>query len=248
MFIVYTRGQVLASCLLAASMGHEAHASSISGPLTQAELQAATSGAEYSPPPPVHFFEPGPITVLSGETADLFAGNNPGREDVDSVLFVISIDPDVLSELGTIDFEIAGIGSVGFAPTDFFSSGDLGFPAIIPGIGNGKVNDTRFSDALHAAAHAVIDGLDAFSPDEDIDDVTVNTPVDLRIDVFGLDASGRIINNTPNSGAIGVTGEDPDRPDDPGIVTAPLPTATWAGLITLTGIALVSLVRRNTTS
>ena len=229
-----TKQCVVEACILIGLTCAPAAASSISGPLSQATIQGFNTGASYGPPPPVHFFEPGPITVISGTTTDLFAGNRPGQTDVESVLFVISIDPADVGALGTITFNIAGIGSIDFGASDFFSTGDLGFPTPISGIANGEVNGIKFPDALHAAAEAVIDGLGSFAADADINDVTVTSPVDLRVDIFGIDDGGTIINNTPNSGALGVT------------TLVPLPTAFWPGLATIATCSLVYVTTKRT--
>ena len=129
-----------------------------------------------------------------------------------------------------------GVGTVSFAAADFYKALDAGFPSNISGIGNGEVNGVKFQSAVVAGARVSLDGLADAETDSDIGDVVVKTPVNARVDIFGLGSSVptvakakkaggatlvqdepvlRIVSNTPNSGALGVTpgGPSPSVPE-----------------------------------
>jgi hypothetical protein len=209
-----------------------AYGLTISGPLGSSSLQELNSTtpppADYGPPPPASFFEPGPLTTSSGGTSILYAGPKPGQVGVESLLFVLSssvLPQDMVSFV----LKVNGVSVMAeFSSSDFFSTVDCGF-GTIEGIANGEVNGIVFPDAYHAAARVWLNlGLDAGTP---IGSVEIVTPTDLRVDIFGVgllpaptpSPSGafsnkkrgpapvsyptayipRIINNTPNSGAVG---------------------------------------------
>lgn len=208
---------VFISVFLAAGIAlspQHSFAYSITGPSDASDFVSLNSGASYGPPPPARFFEPGPITVGSGVSADLYAGSGQtlGQTNVDQLLFVLSCNSG-----GTVNFNIESSGSIGFISANFFSTEATGFPSSIKGIGNGEVNGIKFPSALHAGAlYPFVGGLG---------NVTVMTSVSLRVDIFGVH-DGTIINNTPNSGSLGVG-------------TAPLPTTMLllgSGLVGLVGL------------
>ena len=177
----------------------------ITGPLTDSQFQNLNSGASYGPPPAARFFEPGPITVGSGVSADLFAGPKKGQTNVDQLLFVLSCDSRARPLLGTVNFNIGSYGPISFTNADFFSTDVAGFPSLPPyigGIANGEVNGIKFSSAFHAGAlyYPFVGDL---AEGVIIGNVTVMTSVPLRVDIFGVQ-NGTIINNTPNSGSLGV--------------------------------------------
>lgn len=208
--LIVVLGCFVLSCFMlliaSASFPTKTFALTVTGPLSEADFDNLTTGASYCPPPAAHFFEPGPITVPSGVSANLYAGPAPGQSGVDDLLFVLSLDPVSLSSLGTITFEIAS-SAVNFGSVDFYSTSDAGFPASIEGIANGEVNGIKFPEALHGGL--LVDGFSfgSLSADALIGNVTVTSSVPLRIDIFGIGDEGHIINNTPNSGALGVVPE-----------------------------------------
>lgn len=253
------------------------------------------SFATYGPPPAVHFTEPGPVTVDSGLATTLWAGPTPGQANVEYLLFVLSCTPASWQTLSSsITFNALGIGSASeissftFGRSDFFSPAASSFPDHIGGIANGEVNEIKFPDAYHAAVK--VSGFDfgGISPDTLIANISVLTPVDLRIDIFGVDGSStqtiterildhyqqgkllgfadangnvkkkkdgthtrpvyeqvavyrnethtitvpaHMVNNTPNSGALGVRGE-------------PVPDAGTTALLLGMAITGVGLARR----
>jgi hypothetical protein len=216
----------------------EASAITISGPLTSAQLTALNGGgAAYGPPPGAHFFEPGPITVNSGDAATLFAGNSQGAGAASTALLVLSATPTDVATLGSITLTFDALPPVTFAASDFFDSATAGFPSNINGIAQGAVNGIKFDDSLHAAADldfgALISSL--YGADVAIDSVTIASPINLRVDVFG-DNAGLIVNNTPNSGALGVQ----CPPGTPGCTSAP-PLVPEPGTLALLGSALTGL-------
>jgi len=193
--------------VLAALLVHT-QAASLSGPLGTTDFNGFTSGASYGPPAGANFVD-GPIVVPSGSQIDLFAGNQTGRAGVDSLVFVLSMTSGSLAELGAgnVSFQFVGAGApVSFSAANFFSTSALGFPIppdSIAGIGNGEVNGVKFPSALHAGVQ--LTGLSLGNVEgADLGDIFVNTPVNLRVDIFGIDSNGNIINNTPNSHSIGV--------------------------------------------
>jgi hypothetical protein len=204
------------AALLLAAAPASAVSLSLVGKLALADFQALNgTGATYGPPNGANYTD-GPITVNSGDPTDLFAGNNPGRDDVEQLLFTVAIDPADLAALGTVDFEIGGVGMVSFAAADFFDPATAGFPANINGIGNGEVNGIKFPDAVVAGVLFDVDFTGAVT-DGDIGDVEITSPVNARGDIFGIGLvevddevfESRIIKNSPNSHAIGITAPEP---------------------------------------
>lgn len=229
----------------------------ISWPLGAADLQSLSSSApppaSYGPPPPVSFYEPGPLTVNSGDSSLLYAGPTPGQRGIESVLFVFSTDTMPLTDMSFILNVGSQTLSAYFSAGDFLSSADCGFGKI-RGIGNGEVNGIVFPEAYHAAARVWLD-LGVLTGTE-LGSMAVMTPYDLRVDIFGVaelpastlaptaglngkKRSGspteppsattfRIVNNTPNSGAIGYNGINNSRIPDGGVTVLLLGGAIMA--------------------
>jgi len=198
----------MAAAMAVAGLAVSVQAASLSGPLNATDFNGFTSGASYGPPSGANFVD-GPIVVQSGAQIDLLAGNNTGRAGVDSLLFVLSMTSGSLGDLGAgnVSFQFVGAGGpVSLNAGNFYTTGALGFPVppdSIAGIGNGEVNGVQFPSALHAGVQ--LTGLSLGSIEgADLGDIIVNTPVGLRVDIFGVDSNGNIINNTPNSHSIGV--------------------------------------------
>ena len=182
-------------------------------PLSLLDFQNYTgTGAEYGPPPAVGFPD-GPTTVQSGESVPLFYGPGPGQEDVDALLFVISMDPSALATLdsGTIGWQLDS-ASTTFGVGDFFSTTDAGFPTNIEGIGNGEIAGVKFPDAVHAGVLYDPFSLgDTGDPFDSLEMIISSTVQPLRVDIFSVTdipgASLHISGNTPNSHGVGVVPE-----------------------------------------
>jgi hypothetical protein len=158
-------------------------------------------------PPPAASFPNGPTSILSGGSQDLIAGPNPGQYQkisdsyvpVEYLLFVISFDPLLSGDSGSVDFDLTVNsdlytktldynlpGSNDFFPTN--STTGIGFPDNIPGIGHGEVGGVKFPDALHGGllTELPFDAGDK-DPEDVVGSVSVTTDIlNLRIDVFSL--------------------------------------------------------------
>jgi hypothetical protein len=131
----------------------------------------------------------------------------PHAADATSVRLVLTTDR--FSGLGTggitPGFSGATPGSVSLASADFAGGSADDFPSPITSIANDAVNAIRFTDrnAQHAAADILFDTVP--KRNAVLGNVTVASPMDLRIDVFA-DAlvKGRetMIGNAANSGSI----------------------------------------------
>jgi len=181
-------------------------------PVTLLGFQGLTgTGAEYGPPPAVGFPD-GPTTVQSDESVPLFYGPGPGQEDVDALLFVLSMDQSSLTALGggTIGWQLDS-ASATFSSTDFYSTSAAGFPTSIEGIGNGEIAGVKFPDAFHAGV--LYDPFNGGTTGEPISlSMIISSPVQpLRVDVFSVtdipNSSLHISGNTPNSHGVGVVPE-----------------------------------------
>lgn len=188
----------------------------ISGPLTAAGFTSLNTGANYGPPSPAHFTEPGPITVDSGTSTTLYAGPKPGASKADTALLVLSASAADVAKLGSITLTFDALTPITFHASDFFTDAQTGFTSMIGGIGNGAVNGIKFTDSLHAAVDLSFGDLihNLYGADVAIDDVTITSPINLRVDVFG-DHDGKIVNNASNSGALGITGDAPPPVPEP---------------------------------
>ena len=169
-------------------------------------------------------------------------------ENVDALLFVLTMNADDIDGFGLAFFDASNFGgftdTIVFFGTDFYPGGDTdtagttGFPTTPPGgsgidgIGNSDLNGVKFPAGLHAGVLLEMDGLGSFTDYQEVGSVDVSTDVDLRVDIFGVDlvgdtfadGGGVIINNTPNSGAFGVTPYKPPprKPDIPEPATVAL--------------------------
>ena len=238
--------KLIAAALLAATTGligpQTALAASIDGPLTLSEFQDLTDGADYGPPPPIRGHDEntaGPLVFNSGDQVTLFGA--AGVEDVASILLVISASNTDVATLGSIsiDFSMPDLAVINLGSTDFFTTDDLGFPNGPPGpgvtgLGNGdSVNGIAFPGALHGGVLVELDDLSDVEVDDVVAMLTVTTGINLRVDIFGVDANGVILNNASNSGAFGVRPGDypPPSNDIPEPATIAMLTIGLAGMI-----------------
>ena len=172
---------------------------SISGPLTVAQFDALNgSGATYGPPSNATFPD-GPFTVGSGTASPLTGGPNAAKAD--TILLVLST-PDPLA-LGskTIDLTFGSLHTVDFSASDFYSTSATGFPTSIHGIANGAVNGIKFPTSDHAGVDINFGSI--LTKNAFLGNVTITSPVNLRVDIFG-DYNGLIVGNAANSGAEGI--------------------------------------------
>jgi hypothetical protein len=185
---------VVTGLVLAVTLAPSVHAVTISAPLTADAWQSLNSSTPqtdpesptYGPPPAAHFMD-GPMVFGSGEEAALYAGPNMGRANIESILFVFSARPSDLSSLGTVGFTLDVGGTLvshSFLAADFLSTSTCDLPVSLAGIGDGEVLGIVFPDTYHAAARVWLD-LGSVT-DAQIGLVTVTTPVDLRVDIFGV--------------------------------------------------------------
>lgn len=230
------------AAILASTLAFNSQALTISSPLVTSDWQSLNdntpqtdpSSPTYGPPPAARFYD-GPVIYGSGESAALYAGPNKGRADMESILFVFSARQEDLASLGTINFTLNAGGTLlsqSFGAGDFLSTSACALPQMVPGIGNGAaVLGIVFPDAYHAAARVWMD-LGSVT-DAQLGSLTVTTPADLRVDIFGVGRFAiptapsltpqnakkngvlpaapvpepsyvyRIANNTPNSGSTG---------------------------------------------
>ena len=198
--------------------------------------------AAYGPPASALFHpgdEVGPVIYGSGEASGLYSG--PGYEwqygnsamfPIDSILLVFSsktaLSPDDQIQF-TLNRLTGGSFSESLTENDFFTSGAAGFPDFIAGLDQETVLGIDFPSAYHAAVRV---GLTLGANGEQMGNLQVTTPVDMRVDAFGIaylplashgtptvaNGSGisvplpapasvfRIVNNNPNSGSVGFTG------------------------------------------
>lgn len=173
---------------------------------TAAGVADLTSGATYGPPAPATFPD-GPFIVSSGTSVPLAGG--PGSPagtkkhpiSVDTVLLVLSSTE--IADLGShsITLTFDSLPSVEILSGDFFTTTDGGFPNSIKGIALGQVNNISFPTAEHAAVDIAFN--EGIANGDSLGNVTIVSPIDLRVDVFG-DAHGTLIGNAANSGAEGV--------------------------------------------
>jgi hypothetical protein len=194
------------------------------------------TGANYGPPANATFPD-GPFTIASGTSATLTGG--PAAANADTILLVLSATSANVASLGSIKlaFDSATGSPVTITSANFFTTAAGGFPSSIPGIANGAVNGISFPTAEHAAVDITFSG--PLTKGADLGDVTITTPINLRVDVFGDSSStGRIVGNAANSGAEGV------RP-----IPEPSPMALFGvGAIGLVGIMVVRHRRHYCTS
>jgi hypothetical protein len=102
---------------------------------------------------------------------------------------------------GTIGLTFEGLSPVSFTASDFFSTTLVGFPSNISGIANGQVNGISFPHADHAVADIIFSEF--LTKNATLGQVTITSPINLRVDVFG-DANGLIVGNAANGGVEGI--------------------------------------------
>ena len=173
-----------------------------------AQFQALNgTGASYGPPSNATFPD-GPFTMASGTSVDLTGG--PSASAATDVLLTLSASASDIAGLGasniTLSFMLAGsltATTVTFGASDFFTTSNAGFPLSIGGIANGSLNGITFPASLHAGAEI----LEAPTKDVVLGSVDIVSPIDLRVDVFGIGSTGLVVvGNAANSGAEGITG------------------------------------------
>jgi hypothetical protein len=174
--------------------------------LSQIQTLTASPPANYGTPDPATFADK-PFTVKSGTGAELFGGT-PSAPAADTVLLVLSATSAGVASLGIIGLKFDGLPAVSFAASDFFTTAQTGFPTKVMSIANGTVNGIGFPDALHAAADITFSG--PVVAGADLGTVTITSPINLRVDVFGdifntTAGHDTIVGNAANSGAEGVT-------------------------------------------
>jgi hypothetical protein len=171
---------------------------------TAAEVAALNGTSATYGPPSNATFPDGPLTVGSGTSATLTGG--PNAANADTILLVLSATSTDVTSLGagtiTLGFDSATGSPVTFHSSDFFTTTAGGFPSSIMGIANGAVNGIMFPTAEHAAADITFPTT--LTNGVALGDVTITSPINLRVDVFG-DKNGKIVGNAANTGAEGVT-------------------------------------------
>ena len=164
-------------------------------------------GALYGHPGVVSFPD-GPKTVNSGASADLTTGNKNQVNGQDSILLVLtSLTPLEANQSITLTFDDKlgnADDTVTFKSSDFFTTAQAGFPSS----NNGKINGISFTarNALHAGVDITYSG--ALPASAVVASVTVSSPIDLRLDVFG-DKQGLIMSRSANSNGEGVDAPEP---------------------------------------
>ena len=191
---------------------------------------------DYGPPSNATFPD-GPITVVSWTSVTLTGG--PAAANADTVLLVLSAASTNVPFSGSISLKFDTLPAVSFSVANFFSTAEGGIRPSIQGIANGAVNGIMFPTAEHAAADILFN--DVLTPTGAVlGDVTITSPINLRVDVFGDNSStGLIVGNAANSGAEGVS---------PVPIPEPSPTALFVGAIALIGVMVVSHRRHHCTS
>jgi hypothetical protein len=190
---------VLTGLILETSTGFAASPVSITVETAEQVAALNVSGATYKPPSNATF-PGGPSTVVSGTSVNLTGG--PGASNADTILLVLSTSSLASLGAGTIGLTFEGLSPVSFTASDFFSTTLGGFPSRISGIGNGQVNGISFPGADHAAADIIFSEF--LTKNSTLGAVTITSPINLRVDVFG-DANGLIVGNASNGGAEGIT-------------------------------------------
>jgi hypothetical protein len=154
-------------------------------------------------------FPDGPMTVLSGIAANLTTTSKGGTQD--SILLVLTaLNPLTGNEAITLTFGDSLPGgtshSATFRSSDFFTTAQAGFSS--SDFNSGTINNIGFfsNDAIHAGVDITYSG--ALPTSTRVGTVSISSPIDLRVDVFG-DKAGRIMSHSPNSGGEAIHAPEP---------------------------------------
>ena len=182
------------------------------------------NGASYGAPANATFpdmpyvVNSGVAATITGGPASTSNGKPPQTALTDGFLLVLSTNSLTSLGSGSISAEFKGTSTfdqtLTLSSSDFFSTTQGGFPASVRSITNGAVNNIKFPGAEHAALEVSIPS--GWSKNELLGSLAVTSPINLRVDIFGID-QGLIVGNAANSGAEGVTGSSsPPTVPEPG--------------------------------
>ena len=157
---------------------------------------------------------PGGVSLSESGTFDLDIGfkDNGGEDFFDNLILTAALDSTADNSAVEITVIFGGTVSVSYAAGDFTDAQAFGLPLPpggIRGIAYGE-GDYLNLDGAEIVGFDLMAGLER----DVVDFITVSIIVSglstdglVRFDIFGLDASGNVIGNNPNSGAAGVIPE-----------------------------------------